>query len=149
MTLLLIGYLGMVNGCEMRKAAYGAWKLHFAIVVLSMILGGIIATINVVVLGDMLWFWLIPSMPLIVYVTALALGFMVIFGGLGAAATLLWHMGRSVYQQVDQFFKDAETDKAFQWSEYFRIAGYMLLAWVVVMLAVFIIVSGVKDLSWW
>ena len=132
----------------MKKPAYGTWKLHFAIVILSMILGGFIATINIVVSGNTLYLWLIPFMPVIVYVTVLALGLMYIFG-LDLVSMLVWRVGRSIYRQVNQFFKDSETARAFRWSEYFRFAGYLHFAWVVVMLAVFIIVSGVDDLSWW
>jgi hypothetical protein len=120
---------------------YKHWKLHLAIVLLSMVLGAILAIIKTIVSGfDPVWLWLIPFMPVAVYMTTFSVCLALVLG-LGSVGPVAWWIGKEVYSEIDRFLKDSKTDRAFQWSEYFWVAGLMLFAWLAVMFAVFIIVN--------
>jgi len=125
---------------------YKGWKLHIALVILSMVLGLIIAIIGMIVSGfDIFLFLLIPLMPFLLYSTTLFLGMVVVFG-FGAVCLLLWHIGKWIYHEIIFFFEKSKTDIAYPWLEYFRIAGLMLIVWIFIMLVVFIIINGVYDI---
>lgn len=133
---------------EIRK--YRSWKLHFAIVISSMVAATVIVALRMVLFGfDPVWLLMIPLFPPLVYATTFLLCILFILvteSGLGAICFFGWKLIKYLYREINSFFEMSEKDREFCWSEYFWGAFCLLLSWLLIVLATYFIIGGVHNL---
>ena len=107
----------------MIKSEYRSWKLHFAIVTLSIAVVTVIVSVGVVIFGfGPVWLLLIPLTPLIVYAIGalwFLIGTILVCEGGAAIVMLLWALVKYLYDEINV---DTDIDREFYWTEYFWLA---------------------------
>jgi len=127
----------------MSKFEYRSWKLHFAIIILSMVVATFIVSIGMLMSGlDPVWLLLIPLTPLLVYAIGALMSILVCEGG-ALVCMLLWELVKYLYNEINT---DTDIDREFYWTEYFWLAFCWLSFGLLTVLATIIIIGGVYKL---
>lgn len=125
---------------------FKSWKIHFAIIVIAMLFGCIIALTGIIFFGhNTNKLFLIILFPFIFYSTTIILLLFFIFG-LGAIGYFIWNIGKWFYKEINTFFNSSKTDHLFYWYEYFKIALTIIIAWFIILIILFIIIAGIKQI---
>ena len=128
----------------MAKFEYKSWKLHFAIVNLSIFVAAVIVIIRTLIFGfDPFWLLFIPFIPVAVYMTLLSLGLAVSVGGLGFIGFVGWRVLKYLYNEINI---ETDIDRDFYWPEYFWLAFCWLSLGLFTVLVTIIIIGGVHKL---